>query len=142
MGAEGDIIETDIWLLKIDSFGNIIWTQTYGDILIDQGYSIQVTTDNGYVIAGYTYSFGAGGADVWLLKIAPDTCGVEEEKIIPIKKSNFGTTIISGPLPLPEGTKCRVFDITGKVVAPDKIRPGIYFIQIDEQITNKVVKVR
>jgi len=141
-GAEGDMIETDVWLLKIDSSGNIMWAQTYGDILIDQGYSIQVTTDSGYVIAGYTYSFGAGGADVWLLKIAPDTFGVEEEKFIPIEETNFGATIISGPLLLPEGKKCRIFDIAGRVVTPEKIKLGIYFIEVDGEIIRKVIKIR
>lgn len=56
--------------------------------------------------------------------------------------TNSGTTIFSGPLLLPEGKNCKVFDITGRVVMPDKIKPGIYFIEIDGKITQKVVKVR
>jgi len=43
---------------------------------------------------------------------------------------------------LPEGKECKVFDITGRVIIPDKMKPGIYFIEIDGQITQKVVKVR
>jgi len=43
---------------------------------------------------------------------------------------------------LPEGKKCRVFDITGRVMMSNKIKPGIYFIEIDGKITRKVVKVR
>ena len=53
-----------------------------------------------------------------------------------------GPTIFSGPLLLPEGKNCKVVDITGRVVMSDKIKPGIYFIEIDGEITNKVIKVR
>jgi hypothetical protein len=67
--------------------------------------------------------------------------GIEEDKVIAEKRIR-GATIISGPLLLPEGKKCRVFDITGRVVAPDKMLPGIYFVEIDGHITQKVIKVR
>jgi hypothetical protein len=39
-------------------------------------------------------------------------------------------------------TECKVFDITGRVVEPTKIQPGIYFIEVDGKITKKVIKVR
>jgi hypothetical protein len=68
--------------------------------------------------------------------------GVIEERTSSMKIDTYKATIFSGPLLLPEGKKCRVFDITGSVVTPDKIRPGIYFVEIDGQITQKVVKVR
>lgn len=54
----------------------------------------------------------------------------------------YTTTIISGPLLLPAGKKFTVFDITGRVVAPDKIHPGIYFVIGDSSVVQKVVKVR
>ena len=44
------------------------WNKTYGGNSPDVAYSMQQTSDNGYVIAGYTSSFGAGGADFWLVK--------------------------------------------------------------------------
>jgi len=51
-------------------------------------------------------------------------------------------TIFRGPLQLPEDKKCRVFDITGRVVESNRIQPGIYFIEIDGVVTQKVVKVK
>jgi YVTN family beta-propeller protein len=75
------------------------------------------------------------------ISVLRDVVGIEEDDTA-VVKSDLGATIFSGPLRLPEGKKCRVFDITGRVVAPDKISPGIYFIEIDGDITRKVVKVR
>ncbi|MGB3340863.1 MAG: hypothetical protein WBB37_05225 [bacterium] len=65
-----------------------------------------------------------------------------EESLGYVKNNDFAATILNGPLLLPEGKACRVFDITGRVVVPDKIKPGIYFLEIDGKITRKVVKVR
>lgn len=66
----------------------------------------------------------------------------EDQETISSEKDGLGSTIVSGPLILPEGKNCRVFDITGRVVARDKIGPGIYFIEIDEKVIQKVIKIR
>jgi hypothetical protein len=59
----------DIWVLKLDTNGNVQWQNTYGGSNDDEAYSIQQTLDNGYIVGGYTYSFGAGFSDVWVLKL-------------------------------------------------------------------------
>lgn len=45
------------------------WARTYGGASTDVANSVQATADGGYIIAGYTRSFGAGGADAWVLKL-------------------------------------------------------------------------
>ena len=59
----------DFWVLKLDSSGNIQWQKTYGGNLADRALAIQPTGDGGYIVGGFTYSFGAGDADVWVLKL-------------------------------------------------------------------------
>jgi predicted outer membrane repeat protein len=70
--------------------------------------------------------------------------GVEEQPIVkPIEqREGLTATILRGPLQLPEGKKCRVFDITGRVVEPRKMAPGVYFVEIDNEIVQKVIKIR
>jgi hypothetical protein len=60
--------DQDVYLVKTDSAGDTLWTHTYGGSKQDFGYSVQQTSDSGYIITGSTYSFGNGGAAVYLIK--------------------------------------------------------------------------
>jgi len=143
-GTRGDwSSEDDVLLFKTDESGDSLWCAVYGGYDCDRGHEVHQTSDGGYIVVGRTASFGAGSGDFWILKTESDV-GVEEQPIAkPVEKRvNLPATILRGPLQLPEGKECKVFDITGRVVQPDKIQLGIYFIEIDGVVTQKVVKVR
>jgi hypothetical protein len=60
--------ELDIFLIKTDAKGNIIWSKTYGGTDDDFASSVQQTSDGGYIVVGYTASFGAGERNIFLIK--------------------------------------------------------------------------
>lgn len=66
----------DAWVVKTDNLGNQVWSRTFGGTVRDYGNSIAVTPDGGCIMTGYTISFGAGGDDLWLIKL--NSSGNEE----------------------------------------------------------------
>jgi hypothetical protein len=62
----------DAFLIKTDEIGNLIWSKTYGGDSADYINSAQKTNDGGVIMAGLTYSFGAGLSDVYLIKTDSD----------------------------------------------------------------------
>jgi len=59
----------DIWVLKVDTLGDTVWTRTYGGAMDENVVEILETNDGGYFLAGITRSFGAGDNDIYLMKI-------------------------------------------------------------------------
>ncbi len=62
----------DFYLVKSDATGNIQWEQAFGGVSYETDLSAQKTADGGCVMVGTTTSFGAGGYDAYLVKVAPE----------------------------------------------------------------------
>ena len=58
----------DVYLLKTDTDGVVVWENTFGGGSWDRGYDVIETSDGGYLVTGQTGSFGAGGSDIYLVK--------------------------------------------------------------------------
>ncbi len=60
----------DIWIIKLNSAGDIEWQKTYGGNYTDRSYSIQQTNDGGYIVAG-SFEILNWVRNIWILKLSP-----------------------------------------------------------------------
>ena len=111
-GSSGDKTENshgswDYWVVKLDSSGTIKWQNTIGGSAFDRLFSIQQTSDGGYVLSGYSGSpisgdkteNSQGGWDYWVVKLCmPDItntnqsiCAGDSALIFGIYQSTAGT---------------------------------------------------
>jgi hypothetical protein len=58
----------EIVLMKISSAGAPLWAKTYGGSSVDKCSKVIQTSDNGFLLTGYTTSFGAGSMDAYVIK--------------------------------------------------------------------------
>ncbi len=59
---------SDVWLIKTDIDGNMIWNKTFGGRYKDVSRCVRETNDRGFIIAGYYSNGNNGPYDVWLIK--------------------------------------------------------------------------
>jgi hypothetical protein len=139
-GEVGFNYYTDVWLVRTDSNGDTLWTRTYGGTNTDASLSLAKTADNAYIIAGHTASFGAGNADMYLIKTTQDASIRELNHAV--VRMPFETSIVSGNIILPAGEACKVIDISGRITNPKTLSLGVYFVEINGLIARKVIKIK
>jgi len=96
----------DAWVLKLRPDGTVEWQKTYGGSDADWAFSIQQTSDEGYVTAGWTMSFNAEDKEIRncsVLKLRPDgdvewrkTYGRGAERAESIQQTDDGGYIVAG----------------------------------------------
>ncbi len=94
----------DMYVVKTNKSGDTTWTKTFGGSNWDFAYSIAVTNDGGYAIAGGTYSYGKGNEDMYLVKLNAngDTVwtktygGINDDEARSVKQTSDGGYILTG----------------------------------------------
>ena len=99
----GDFGGYDVYLMKTDINGDFLWSKTYGGADWDFGYSVEETSDNGFIIGGTTYSFGQG-EQMYMVKTdaAGDTAwtktfgGSDDENAKCVRQTSDGGYVLVG----------------------------------------------
>ena len=102
---------SDMWVVKLDASGNLVWQRCLGGSAEDVARSIQQTKDGGYIVAGYTRSKDGdvrsrnhGGGDWWVVKLDPsgnivwERClgGSRDDLAWSIQQTSDGGYVIAG----------------------------------------------
>lgn len=112
----------DMWVIKLDFDGNLDWQKTLGGSYEDCALSISQTTDNGYIVAGYTNSSDGDVTgkhsyqDIWIVKLSSSGAiewqkalgGSSEESASSVIQTSDGSYLIAGTTLSDDG------DVTGK----------------------------
>lgn len=131
----------EIYVVKTDENGDMLWTRTYGGSDNDGAYSILQTGDGAYVVAGFTRSFGAGESDMYVIKIEGGTVSIDDdETAIPSTATlidnypnpfNWATTI-NYRLPFDCEVKLVIYNLLGQTVetpVDGPIEAGCHIVQ-------------
>jgi len=100
----------DYWIVKLTSTGTIQWQKSLGGTGDEKPYSVQQTSDGGYIIAGYSASNNNdvtgnhGGNDDWIVKLSSAGAiqwqkslgGSGDEEAYSIRQTTDGGFIIAG----------------------------------------------
>lgn len=132
----------DVWLLKTNAYGDSVWSKVFAGSYNESGNSVQQTSDGGYIVTGYTSTYGSGSADIWLIKTEPDLNAIDVEKNIPQTywlSQNYpnpfnAETIIKYFLPHQTFINLDIFNLVGQKVSTliaEQQNAGMYKIKFD-----------
>lgn len=68
LSSGSTLADLDVYVLKVDASGGVIWSNTYGGTDKDVTHYIQPTSDGGYVISCISRSFGWTNPNMWIVK--------------------------------------------------------------------------
>jgi len=124
--------EERVWLLKVDKNGSLQWDRIYGGFvssLGDGAWSVDQTQDGGFIVAGYTQSFGQGKKDMWLLKLR-STGEPQWERCFGGQEDDVGMSVISTGHHEPGGEG---YVIAGRTASYGQGASDMWLLQTDSQ---------
>ncbi|MGA2296026.1 MAG: T9SS type A sorting domain-containing protein [FCB group bacterium] len=159
----------DFWVVKLDVNGIIQWQKCLGGSGDDEAYSIQQTSDGGYIVAGSTgsndgdVSGNHGGSDFWIVKLSPETAVNESQsdnfELSQIRPNPTDNSVrVDFNLPLSTNLSFNLYDISGNLISKLKeqfynsgqitenlnlgnIPTGTYLLKLESLRFNKTFKI-
>ncbi|MBN1150239.1 hypothetical protein JXA84_03340 [candidate division WOR-3 bacterium] len=116
----------DVWLFKVNSSGSTVFSKTFGGSADDLGYSVKQLSDGGFIVVGYTKSFGYGVEDLYLIRTNSDGVAVEENVItqdppdnpfISVNAADGNNISIYFELPREDDVRINIYDVSGRLVS-------------------------
>lgn len=145
--SNGDVTQnngaSDFWVVKLNAMGNLSWQKNLGGSFEEFAYSIQKTSNNGFIVAGYSVSNNGdvsgnqGGADFWVVKLSGETLATQNT---PINDINIYPNPVKDVVYFSEKLlKIKICDPSGKLMMTqqqaaqklnvNQLSAGIYVIQ-------------
>jgi len=59
----------DAWVFSLNRHGEVMWSHTYGGDLEDHARALTLTSDGGFLLAGFSESYRKGGRDIWVVRL-------------------------------------------------------------------------
>lgn len=113
----------DLWVAGISAEGEMLWQRSHGGDHTDEARAIVPLVDGGYVVTGWTASFGVGGEDVYVVRV-DSAGGLVWERTY----GGIGDEIGEGICAAHDGG----FVITGRADSESIGGDGVYMLKIDD----------
>ena len=114
-----------LWLLKTDDNGTKLWDRIFGGFVSSSGdgaWSVDETRDGGYIVTGYTKSFGVIAKDLWLVKT--DSKGIKQwDRTFGGSKDDVGMSVVQ--------TRDGGYAVTGRTASYGAGKDDIWLMKTD-----------
>ena len=75
----------DMYVVRTNSTGDSLWSRTIGGFGDDRAFSVATTQDGSHLVTGWTWSYGQGLGDVYLVKL--------QDSVVPVELTNFSANV-------------------------------------------------
>jgi len=79
--SAGGGVSYDFYVVRTNSTGDLLWSTTIGGSSDDRAFSVATTQDGSHLVTGWTWSYGQGLGDVYLMKL--------QDSVVPVELTSF-----------------------------------------------------